>query len=88
MDVLRRPAKPRLLTTRSVVIVMIAAFIGAIACVLTYLSFHSLPQALLAGGAATGGCTGLLNQLLGTDPDSQASCRRDGQHDGHGELSD
>ena len=44
-----------------------AATVGAVAGVLTYLVSRSIPQAVLAAGAATGGSARFLGQILGND---------------------
>jgi hypothetical protein len=77
MRPLFRSALAGLLTVRLAVIVAIACVIGGGAGALAYLAFHSLWQALLAAGSATGGSTGLLNQIIGGDA---AGPTRD-QHD-------
>jgi uncharacterized membrane protein YfcA len=69
MRSLFRPAKAGLITVRAAIILAIACIIGAAAGALTYLASHSFPQALLAAGTATGGSTGLLNQIIGTAPE-------------------
>lgn len=62
-----RWAQANAIATRRAVILVIAGVIGAAAGILTYLAYHSIPQALLTMGAAIGGATGLLNQLIGAD---------------------
>jgi len=64
MDPLSRLVPGGLLTARSTVIVTVAGVIGAGAGILTYLACHSVPQALLAAGTATGSSTGILRQLI------------------------
>jgi hypothetical protein len=51
------------------VILTIACIIGTAAGALAYLAFHSIPQALLAAGTATGGAANLLGQATGTGPE-------------------
>jgi hypothetical protein len=50
------------------VILVSVSVIGAATGILTYLTYHSIPQALLAAGAAAGGSTHLFHQLIGPDP--------------------
>ena len=66
-----RPALVGLLTARVIMFLAIGCVIGSAAGVLTYLALHSLPQALLAAGTATGGSSGLLKQLIGTGTEAQ-----------------
>lgn len=61
------------ITARNTVILVIAGAIGAAAGLLTYLAYHSIPQTLLAAGAATGGSTGLLHQFIATGTAAQGS---------------
>ncbi|WP_433478762.1 hypothetical protein ACQPZP_18005 [Spirillospora sp. CA-142024] len=46
------------------VILLIACVVGVTAGTLTFLSSHSLAQALLSAGTAAGGTTSLLAELL------------------------
>lgn len=78
-----RPARAGVVTARTAVILAIACVIGAAAGALTYLAFHSLPQALLAAGTATGGSANFLGRIIGTEPESERmlSGQEDKQHD-------
>lgn len=80
MRPLSRPALAGVLTARMTIMLAIACVIGVTASALTYLAFHSLPQALLAAGAATGSSTGLLNQIIGAGQ-HPASGQENDQHD-------
>lgn len=77
-----RPAPPRLITARADVILVIACVIGAVGGALTYLASHSLPQALLAAGIATGDSAKLISQIMGTDAEPAIS-GQDNQLDNH-----
>lgn len=81
-----RPAKADVVTARTAVILAIACVIGATAGALTYLAFHSLPQALLAAGTATGGSANFLGRIIGTKPESERtiSGQENKQHDDQG----
>ena len=81
MRPLFRLAKASLITVRSAVIMAIASVVGAAAGVLTYMASRSIPQALLAAGAATGGSANLLSQITGTDPGHTTRSQDDKQHD-------
>lgn len=81
MHALPRPAKAGPFSVRRAVILGIACVIGAAAGVLTYLASHSIPQALLAAGTATGGSANLLGQITGTGPASAGKGQDDDQHD-------
>jgi len=78
MRPLFRLAKASLITVRSAVIMAIASVVGAAAGVLTYMASRSIPQALLAAGAATGGSA---NLITGTDPGHTTRSQDDKQHD-------
>ena len=54
-----------LLTVRATVILLLALLIGITAGLLTYLAQHSVPEAILTGGGATGAATALLNTIIG-----------------------
>ena len=72
-----------MLPMRRKVIMAIACGIGLATGALTYLASHSVPQALLAAGTATGGSAGLLRQFIGADPERPAGDRANNQDDGH-----
>ncbi|WP_345475899.1 hypothetical protein [Actinoallomurus oryzae] len=55
---------PALLTLRAALVLLLAVLTGAVAGTLTYFARRSIPEALLAGGAATGGAIGLFNRLI------------------------
>ena len=80
-----RPAKAGLITLQTGVIMAIGCVIGAGAGTLTYLGSHSLPQALLTAGAATGGSVSWLRQIVGTGPQRTISGQEDDQHDDQGD---
>jgi hypothetical protein len=61
----------------------IACSAGVATGVLTYLASGSVPQALLAAGAATGSSADLLRQLIGADPELPASDHDDTRDEGH-----
>jgi hypothetical protein len=75
-----------MLPVRTKVIVAIACTIGAATGALTYLASRSVPQSLLAAGAATGTSAGLLRQLTGTIPERTASGRDSDQSNGHDDV--
>jgi len=66
----RNPRKPqeRLLSLRSTVILLLAVLIGGVTCWLTRAAGRSVAEALLAGGAATGGAVLFFNQVIGEGP--------------------
>jgi len=70
-----------MLPARTKVIMVIACGVGIAAGALTYLASRSLPQAMLAAGAATGSSADLLRQFLGTEPEDSASGRDSNQDD-------
>ena len=80
-----RPAKEGLVTLQTGVILAIGCAIGAAAGTLTYLASHSLPQAMLTAGAATGGSASWLRQIVGTNPQRTISSHEDDQHDDQGD---
>ncbi|GAA4522568.1 hypothetical protein GCM10023191_101990 [Actinoallomurus oryzae] len=53
-----------MLTLRAALVLLLAVLTGAVAGTLTYFARRSIPEALLAGGAATGGAIGLFNRLI------------------------
>ena len=53
-----------LLTVRAAVILLLSLLVGVAAGGLTYLVRRSLPEAVLAGGAATGSALLLFNTLI------------------------
>lgn len=53
-----------LLTLRAAVILLLALLAGAIAAVLMYLEYHSVPGAALTGGGAIGGAILLFNSVI------------------------
>jgi hypothetical protein len=63
----RNPRQPheRLLSLRSTVILLLAVLIGGVTCWLTRAAGRSVAEALLAGGAATGGAVLFFNQVIG-----------------------
>jgi hypothetical protein len=63
------------------VILAIACGIGVAAGALTYLASLSVPQALLAAGAAVGSSIGLLLQIIGADPNRRASDQKNDPDD-------
>ena len=72
MRLLLRPVLPSKPTVRATVILVVPCMIGAIAGTLTYVACHSIPQALLAYGSATGNSAQLLGQIMGTPPERTA----------------
>jgi hypothetical protein len=58
------PADP-LLTVRAAVVLLLSLLAGVSAAVLTYLAYHSVPGAVLAGGSAAGGAILLFNTVIG-----------------------
>jgi hypothetical protein len=58
---------------RTILIRVLPCIIGLAAGALTYLAFHSVPQALLASGSAAGGVAQLLGQITGARPERPAS---------------
>lgn len=75
------------ITARSIAILVTASVIGAAAGILTYLAYYSVPQALLAASAATGGSTRLLHQLIGTNPERVNSAQNKGHDDRAGQRT-
>jgi hypothetical protein len=74
-----------MLPARTKVIMVIACGVGLAAGALTYLASRSVPQALLAAGAATGSSADLFCQFIGTEPEHSARGRdnsQDHDHDG------
>jgi hypothetical protein len=65
------------------VVTVIACGVGITAGALTYLASHSVPQALLAAGTATGSSADLFRQFIGTEPECSASDHDDNQDDDH-----
>jgi hypothetical protein len=63
----RNPRQPheRLLSLRSTVILLLAVLIGGVTCWLTRAAGRSVAEALLAGGAATGGAVLFFHQIVG-----------------------
>ncbi len=59
------PRTGPLLTTRAALVLLLAVLSGLAAICLTILSGGSLPTAVLAGGAATGGGLALFHSLIG-----------------------
>jgi hypothetical protein len=57
-----------MLSAQAKVILAIALFTGGAAGVLTYLATRSVPQAVLAAGAASSGLVQLIGQVTGTGP--------------------
>jgi hypothetical protein len=72
---------------RTKVILGIACGIGAAAGTLTYLTSRSIPQALLAAGAATSGSAHLLGQVVSTDPKRPTSDQDDNKDDGQNGIA-
>jgi hypothetical protein len=70
-----------MLPARTKMTMAIACGVGVAAGALTYLASHSLPQALLTAGTATGSSADLLRQFIDTDPDHSASDRDSNQDD-------
>jgi hypothetical protein len=68
---------------RTKVIMAIVGGVGGAAGALTYLASRSVPQALLAAGAATGSSADLLRQFIGTAHERPADHRDNNQDDGH-----
>lgn len=68
---------------RTKVIMVIACGVGIAAGALTYLASRSVPQDLLAAGAAAGSSADLLRQFIGTGPEHSASDRGNSQGDDH-----
>jgi hypothetical protein len=64
-----RPVLASVAARRSAVILAVACIIGAAAGALTYLTSRSVPQALLATGAAVSGTAQLLRQITNTPPE-------------------
>jgi hypothetical protein len=64
-------------------IMVIASGVGIAAGALTYLASHSLPQALLAAGAAAGSSADLLRQFIDAESEHSASGRDNNQDDDH-----
>ena len=63
--------------TRAKTITVIASTVGATAGALTYMTSHSLPQAMLAAGGAAGGSANLLYQLVHTESRPPAANHED-----------
>jgi hypothetical protein len=59
-----KPSADPLLTVRAAVVLLLALLAGAAAAVLTYLEYHSVPGAGLAGGAAGGSAILLFNSVI------------------------
>jgi hypothetical protein len=62
--VTRTQQPPPLFTLRTLVILVVSVLFGLAAGWLTYLSTKALPGAVLAAGAAFGGCVVGLHQLV------------------------
>lgn len=60
-----QPPTGPLLSTRAALVFLLAVLSGLAAASLTVLSGGSLPTAVLAGGAATGGGLALFHSLIG-----------------------
>ena len=55
---------PALLTIRSALIFLLAALVAVAVCLLAYATRRSVPEALIAGGAAGGAAIGLFNSVI------------------------
>ncbi|MFE8937927.1 hypothetical protein ACFYNX_10570 [Streptomyces sp. NPDC007872] len=60
------PSGPELLRGRTALVLLLSALCGIAATILWRMAGHPWPDAVLAGGAATGGALGLFQQLIGT----------------------
>jgi hypothetical protein len=58
------PSRSPLLSLRSLVLLVVALLIGAVGGALTWLSTHSAPGAIFAGGATFGAALKLLHELV------------------------
>ena len=74
-------------TVRTKVILVIACGVGGGAGALTYLASRSIPQALLAAGAATSGCAHLLGQVVGIEPERPTSVQGNNEADGQDDVA-
>jgi hypothetical protein len=72
-----------MLPVRTKVIMVVGCGVGIAAGALTYLASRSVPQALLAAGAAAGSSADLLRQFIGAESEHSASDRDDNQSDGY-----
>lgn len=59
-----QPTPPPLLTIRAAVVLLLAALTAIGAGLLTYFARRSIPEALLAAGAAGGAAIGVFNRLI------------------------
>jgi hypothetical protein len=71
-----------MLSARTKAVMAITGIIGIVAGALTYLVGHSLPQALLATGAATGSSAHLFTDLLSNDPKHSSHSQDGNDNDG------
>lgn len=71
---------------RTKAITAIACTVGAATGALTYMTSHSLPQALLAAGGATGGSADLILQFIHTEHEPPASDPDDKQDEGRDDI--
>jgi hypothetical protein len=74
-------------TVRAKVILGVACGIGAAAGALTYVTSHSVPQALLAAGTATGGSLHLLSQVAADDPEHPPSGQTDKEDNSKNDIA-
>ncbi|MFC8177011.1 hypothetical protein [Streptomyces sp. NPDC057325] len=66
-DAPQQPApEAGLLSGRTALVLLLSALCGIAAAILWSMAGHPWPDAVLAGGAATGGALGLFQQLIGT----------------------
>lgn len=75
MRPLLRPVLPSVSAMQTAVILVLSCLVGAAAGALTYWASCSVPQALLASGAAVGGSARLLGQVIGAAPEQTDSSR-------------
>jgi hypothetical protein len=71
-----------MLSARTKAVMTITCVIGIVAGALTYLVGHSLPQALLATGAATGSSAQLFRDLLNNDSKRSNNSQDGNDNDG------
>jgi hypothetical protein len=73
MRPLFRPVLAALPAIRTTIILVLPCVIGAAAGALTYVTCHSVPQALLASGSAAGSSAQLLDQMMGSTSERRSS---------------
>jgi len=81
MRSLFRPVLASLPAIRTTIILALPCIIGAAAGGLTYMTCHSVPQALLASGSAAGSSAQLLGQMTGSTPERRSGGQGNNQDD-------